>query len=123
MRGVKYQRSWCRHREKTLTHQAGERHTAISAQRGNQLPCCELPCGKAQMAENRGKLQADSKQRTAVFSVKVHEGLQTARRMCTSLEVDSLLSWLLGGSLERPWGFPGGAGVKNLPANAEDAKD
>ena len=58
--------------------------------------------GKAQMAENRGKLQADSKQRTEVFSVKVHEDLQAARGMCKSLEVDSLLSWLLEGSLERP---------------------
>ena len=58
--------------------------------------------GKAQMAENRGKLHADSKQGTEVFSVKVHEDLQAARGMCKSLEVDSLLSWILEGSLERP---------------------
>lgn len=53
------------------------------------------------MAENGGKLQADSKQRTEGFSVKVHEDLQAARGMCKSLEVDFLLSWLLDGSLER----------------------
>lgn len=52
------------------------------------------------MVENRGKLQTDSKQRTEVFSVKVHEELHAASRMCKSLEVDSLLSRLLDGSLE-----------------------